>query len=164
MNGSILAATFARGGKVLVCGNGGSAAIADHFAAELVGTFSDRARRPLPAMALTNSAIITAIGNDFGYSETFARQVEAHGKAGDLLIAMSTSGRSENVIRAVVAALRLGLNVFVLTGMTPDPILAAGSDQLLCIRCEGATGTIQQIHLELLHKMCAELDELEAKQ
>lgn len=162
MHGSILKATFDRGGKVLVCGNGGSAAIADHFAAELVGTFSDRARRPLSAMALTNVAIITAIGNDFGYEHTFARQVEALGNAGDLLVAMSTSGRSPNVLRAVAVALERGLYVLALTGETPDPSLAAESDRLLCIRCVGNTGLIQQLHLEILHKMCAELDELEA--
>jgi phosphoheptose isomerase len=162
LHGSILKATFDRGCKILVCGNGGSAAMADHFAGEMVGTYGDRKRRALPCIALTSAASLTAIGNDFGYAETFARQVEAHGRSGDLLIAMSTSGRSENVIRAVAVAMDRGMYVLVLTGMEPDPSLAVQSDRLFCYRCEGSTGTIQQLHLEILHKMCAELDELEA--
>ena len=163
MNGEILAATFARGGKVLVCGNGGSAAQADHFAGEMLGTYLDRNRRPFPAVSLTNASALTAIGNDFGYVETFARQVEALGKPGDLLIVLSTSGRSPNVLRAAEVALRRGLFVLALTGEAPDASLAQQSDRMLCIRCEGDTGQVQQLHLEILHKMCLELDDLEAK-
>ena len=147
---------------MLACGNGGSASMADHFVGELVGTFQDRKRRPFPAIALTNAATLTAIANDFGYLETFARQVDALGRPGDLLVVLSTSGRSPNVVRAADVALQRAMYVLVLTGMAPDPLLAQESDRLMCVRCEGTTGTIQQIHLEILHKMCAELDELEA--
>ncbi len=106
---------FAAGGKVLICGNGGSAADASHFAAELVGRFR-RERRGLPAVALASDpAVITALGNDYGFESIFQRQVEALGRPGDILIALSTSGTSENVLRAAKRAGEMGLSVIAFT-------------------------------------------------
>src|SRR5919112_5839113 len=101
---ALVVACYERGGKVLACGNGGSATEAQHLVTELVGKF-ERDRAPLPALALdANSAPLTAVANDYGYDEVFAHQVDALGKAGDVLVAISTSGDSKNVVRAVIAA------------------------------------------------------------
>lgn len=111
-----LAEAFERGNKVLAFGNGGSACDAMHFAGECVGRFVDD-RRPLPALALTaDPGILTAIGNDYGFENIFKRQVRAHAKSGDLLIAISTSGKSPNVLRALEAGNELGLTSLLLTG------------------------------------------------
>ncbi len=110
------------GGKVLVAGNGGSAAEAQHFAAELVGRFKCD-RRPYAALALTvDSSVLTAVGNDYGFADVFARQVLAFGRPGDLLLAYSTSGNSENLLRAAVAARRCGMTVAAVTGDLPNPL------------------------------------------
>ncbi len=106
---------FSEGGKVLICGNGGSAADASHFAGELVGRFRAE-RRGLPAVALASDpAVITALGNDYGFHRIFERQVEALGRPGDILIALSTSGTSENVVRAAIKAREMGLLVLAFT-------------------------------------------------
>jgi len=114
----MIAETFRVGGKVLICGNGGSAADSQHFAAEFVSSFSKGLnRRALPALALTtDTSVITAYSNDFGYEGVFARQVEAFGLAGDVLIVISTSGNSENCIKAVEAAKDLGIKTVAFTG------------------------------------------------
>src|SRR3954452_2013870 len=113
-------ATLGTGGRILVAGNGGSAAEAQHFAAELVGRFK-REREALPAMALTaDSAILTAIANDYGYEEVFARQIAAFGRRGDVLVAFSTSGESENLVRAARAAVARGIAVVAVTGGRPN--------------------------------------------
>ncbi len=115
-----------RGGhKILACGNGGSAAEAQHLVAELVGRFREE-RRALPAIALTaDTATLTAIGNDYGYERVFARQLEALGRAGDLLFAISTSGNSANVVRAAQAARSLGCTVVAITGEQGGQLRAA---------------------------------------
>ena len=140
------------GGKVLFCGNGGSAADAQHLAAELVGRFKME-RRALPAMALgVNTSSLTAIGNDYGYEDVFARQVAAFGRASDVLVAISTSGRSPNVLRAVQVARDVGIVSVALTG--------AGGGELR-LRCDVAVvvpsddvARIQEAHITVGHIWC----------
>ena len=140
------------GGRVLACGNGGSAADAQHFVAELVGHMCAE-RRALPAIALgSDPSIVTAIANDYGYDQLFARQVEAHGRAGDVLIALSTSGRSPNVLRALASARAAGLRTIVLVGSHVEPSVAA-CDFCLAVP-SGSTPRIQEIHMALLHAIC----------
>ena len=112
----LMFSSISKGGKILACGNGGSAADAQHFAAELVGRF-ERERKELGAIALTtDSSILTAIGNDYGYDEVFSKQVRALGKPEDILLAISTSGNSKNVILAIEAAQKIGMGVIAFTG------------------------------------------------
>jgi D-sedoheptulose 7-phosphate isomerase len=155
--GEELVQVYARGGRVLACGNGGSAAEAEHLAGELVGKFRHD-RQPLSAIALAaDSAATTAILNDYGPEEMFARQVRAHGRPGDVLIALSTSGTSANVIAAAKAALDSGLTVWALTGPAPNP-LAALSDSAIAVEAP-TVATVQEIHLSLVHALCLALDE-----
>jgi D-sedoheptulose 7-phosphate isomerase len=152
-----LVQVYARGGRVLACGNGGSAAEAEHLAGELVGKFRHD-RQPLSAIALAaDSAATTAILNDYGPEEMFARQVRAHGRPGDVLIALSTSGTSANVIAAAKAALDSCLTVWALTGPAPNP-LAALSDSAIAVEAP-TVATVQEIHLSLVHALCLALDE-----
>lgn len=142
------------GGRVLACGNGGSAADAQHFAAELVGRFvAGSARPPLPAIALSSDpSVVTCVANDFGYDDVFAHQVVAHGRAGDVLVAISTSGRSRNVLRAVATALQLGLRVVALTGDADCPLASIAP---LVVRAPGgAVRTVQEVHGAVLHGFC----------
>ena len=155
--GQHLAAVFAAGGKLLVCGNGGGAAEAQHLTGELLGRF-EHERQPLPSIALSaDSSAVTAIVNDYGAEELFARQVQAHGRRGDVLVALSTSGISPNVIAAAKAGLDLGVTVWALTGPAPNP-LATVSDSAIAV--DAPTGaTVQEIHLCLFHALCLALDE-----
>jgi D-sedoheptulose 7-phosphate isomerase len=154
--GEDLADIFAAGGKLLACGNGGSAAEAQHLTGELLGRFRDE-RRPLPAVALSaDSSAVTAIANDYGIEELFARQVQAYGRPGDVLIALSTSGTSPNVIAAAKAGLDLGVTVWALTGSAPNP-LAALSDSAIAVDAP-TVATVQEIHLSLIHALCIALD------
>lgn len=148
-----LDACFRRGGKALVCGNGGSAAESQHFAAELVGRFKAPDRRGLPAVSLTaDSAVLSAWSNDVGYEDVFARQVEALGRRGDVLIAISTSGRSENTIRAVEMASRMRMRtVAILGGDGGD--LREKADICIIVPSQDAQ-RIQEIHLLLIHLVC----------
>lgn len=144
----VLETTFERGGKALICGNGGSAAEAQHFSDEMVGRY--RANRPsYPVIALTaDSAAITCIGNDFGFNEIFARQVEAYGKSGDVLVALSTSGNSPNILRAVEVAKQRGLTVVALTA--PQGKLRELAN--ISIKAPStSTARIQEIHLHAIH-------------
>lgn len=141
-----------RGGRLLVAGNGGSAALAHHLAAELVGRF-DREREPFSALALSGDpATVTAIGNDYGYDQVFARQVMAHGRQGDILVALSTSGRSPNLLHAVDAAGRLGVTAWAITGPGPNP-LADAADDALVVPCPG-TPSVQDVHQVAVHLLC----------
>jgi len=143
---------FLSGGKVLVCGNGGSAADAGHFVGELVGAFRRRDRAPLPALSLcTDHAVLTAIANDFGFKEVFARQVVAHGHAGDLLIAISTSGNSEDVLEAVSAARVLDMGVIALTCGTGGQLALETSNVLCAPTRDTAEG--QEWHMKVLHQI-----------
>ena len=147
----VMAATLHRGGKALIIGNGGSAADAQHLAAELVSCISrDRVRGALPAVALTtDSSILTAIGNDFGFEGVFERQVEALGRPGDLLLAISTSGNSENVLRAVARARELGMRTIALTGGDGGK-LRGDADVAICVPSE-VTSHTQEAHIAVEH-------------
>lgn len=154
--GAHLAAVLPRGGRLLACGNGGSAAQAQHLSAELVGRYRDE-RRPLAALALhTDTSAVTAIVNDYGAEEVFARQVRAHGRPGDVLVCLSTSGASGNVLAAARAARELGLTCWGLTGPEPNP-LAAVCDETVAVDA-AETGTVQEVHLAAIHMLCEALD------
>jgi phosphoheptose isomerase len=144
------------GNKVLLCGNGGSAADAQHIAAEFVGRYV-REREPLPALALhTDTSALTAIGNDYGFAEVFARQVTAFGKPGDVLIAITTSGRSPNILRAVEAARALGMSVIGLTGAA-GRAFADSVDVGIAIP-SNVTARVQELHITVGHILCEALD------
>jgi D-sedoheptulose 7-phosphate isomerase len=146
------------GGKILACGNGGSAAHAQHLVAELVGRFREE-RRALPAVALTaDTATLTALGNDYGYERIFARQVEALARAGDLLFAISTSGNSASVVRAAKVARELGCTVVALTGARGGQ-LAADADLLLPVPSANVA-RIQEVHTLCIHIIVGSLDAL----
>jgi D-sedoheptulose 7-phosphate isomerase len=148
----LLAGALREGGKAIFCGNGGSAADATHLAAELVGRF--RADRPpLAALSLSdNASSLTAIGNDYAYSQTFARQVRGLGCEGDVLVAMSTSGESENVVAAIEAAREIGMSTAGFTG-TPGGRLATLVDLCLCVP-SADTPRIQESHMLIAHVAC----------
>ena len=146
------------GGKVLACGNGGSATDAQHLVAELVGRFREE-RRALAAVALSaDTATMTAVGNDYGFERVFARQVEALARRGDVLIAISTSGNSPNVLQASQAARALGCTVIGLTGARGGQ-LAAHADFLLKAP-SGTVARIQEVHSLCIHVICEALDGL----
>jgi D-sedoheptulose 7-phosphate isomerase len=149
---------FRSGGKLLFCGNGGSAADAQHLAAELSGRFYKN-RAPLYAEALhVNTSYLTAVANDYGYEESFARMVRAAGRSGDVLVAMSTSGNSPNILKAAEAARSLGMQVVAFTGRSGGK-LAAKADLLLAVPSED-TPRIQECHILLGHIWCEMLEEL----
>jgi D-sedoheptulose 7-phosphate isomerase len=155
--GRHLAGVLTGGGRLLTCGNGGSAAEAQHLSGELVGRFLHD-RQPLSAIALhADTSAGTAIVNDYGENELFARQVRAHGRPGDVLIALSTSGSSQNVVAAAKAAHELGVTAWALTGPAPNP-LAALCDDAITVEAESVS-TVQEVHLVLVHALCEALDE-----
>jgi D-sedoheptulose 7-phosphate isomerase len=159
--GTRLGGVLGRGGRLLVCGNGGSAAEAQHLAAELTGRLRDE-RAPLSAIALcADSSALTAIGNDYGFREVFARQVRGHGRPGDILIALSTSGRSPNVLAAVEAARAAGLHTWALTGPGPNP-LAEACDEAVCCP-SGDSQVVQELHLVAAHVLCEHVDRVLAR-
>jgi D-sedoheptulose 7-phosphate isomerase len=154
--GSRLAEVLTDGGRLLACGNGGSAAEAQHLTAELVGRFREE-RIPLSAISLhADTSALTAIVNDYGADEMFARGVRAHGRPGDILVALSTSGTSPNVLGAVKAAHETGLTTWAMAGPAPNP-LAAMCDDAICVEAS-TTATVQEIHLLLVHSLCIALD------
>lgn len=147
---------FAKGGKVLVAGNGGSAAEAQHLSDEMVGRYkTDRAA--LPVIALTaDGAVITCIGNDYGYEQVFARQVEALGQEGDVFIGLTTSGTSKNILRAAEKARERGMTIIALTGTAGDFKDMAD----FAIISPSSTGPrIQELHLHAIHLLCEEFEE-----
>lgn len=155
--GRHLAHVLDDGGRLLACGNGGSAAEAQHLTGELVGRFRDD-RRPLSAIALhADGSASTAILNDYGPDEFFARQVRAHGRHGDVLVALSTSGTSRNVVAAVKAAHEVGVTTWALTGPAPNP-LASMCDDALAVAAP-TVATVQEMHLVLIHTLCLSLDD-----
>ena len=152
-------AALSNGNKILVCGNGGSAADAQHFAAELVGRF-ERERFPLPAIALTtDTSILTAVANDYSYREIFSKQVQAFGQAGDILLAFSTSGNSGNVVAAIEAALEREMRVVALTGKGGGEIgkMLTDADVHICVPAD-RTARIQEVHLVCIHSICDGID------
>ena len=155
----ILLNCITSGGKVLACGNGGSAGDAQHFAAELVGRF-ERERPGLPAISLaTDTSILTAVGNDYGYQQVFSKQVQALGQPGDVLLAISTSGNSGNVIAAIEAAHEKDMAVIALTGKGGGRIGAMLSDRdmHICVPHD-RTARIQEVHLLVIHCLCDAID------
>jgi D-sedoheptulose 7-phosphate isomerase len=156
---SALVGCITSGGKVLVCGNGGSAADAQHFAAEFVGRF-ERERPGLAALALTtDSSILTAIGNDYDFNVIFSKQVQALGAPGDVLLAISTSGNSNNLLAAMAAARSKDMTVIALTGHKGGKMreLLLDTDVLICVPHE-RTARIQEVHLLVLHCLCDAVD------
>ncbi len=149
--------TYFNKGKILIAGNGGSAADAQHFAGELVSRFYFD-RPALSAIALTtDSSILTAIGNDYGYEDVFARQLQAHGRSGDVFIAISTSGNSPNILKAIETAKAIGLVVIGLTGQSGGKMKAM-CDVCLCAPSD-STPRIQECHLFFEHTLCACIEE-----
>jgi D-sedoheptulose 7-phosphate isomerase len=153
--GRAIVACLAGGGKLICFGNGGSSSQASHMAGELTGRFH-RERMPLPAMSLSaDASAVTCIGNDFGYEAIFERQLEAFAQQGDIALALTTSGKSANVVRGLKAAKAKGAVTIALTGKSgvsgaePDHLLAVPSD---------VTAHIQEVHLMLLHVWCTEID------
>ncbi|HUQ73920.1 MAG TPA: phosphoheptose isomerase [Burkholderiales bacterium] len=157
--GLMFAESLKTGGKALACGNGGSAADAQHFAAELVNRF-ERERAPLAGLALTtDSSTLTSIANDYAYQQVFSKQVRALGRRGDVLLAISTSGNSASVIDAVQAAHEVGVRVVALTGNgggKMSPVLRA-DDVHICVPHKN-TARIQEVHLLVLHCLCDAID------
>ena len=151
----ILLECLTAGGKVMVCGNGGSAADAQHFAAELVGRFESD-RQGLAAIALTtDSSALTAIANDFGHQQIFSRQLTALANPGDALLAISTSGNSANVNQAIREAQTLGLRIIALTGRNGGEVSALMMDKDVELRVPASnTARIQEVHILLLHCLC----------
>jgi len=157
--GALMAQALRGGGKALACGNGGSAADAQHFAAELVNRFETE-RAPLAAVALTtDSSILTSIANDYDYRQVFSKQVRAIGRRGDVLLAISTSGNSANVLEAMAAARELGVRVVALTGNGGGKMAAAlGADDVHMCVPHKSTARIQEVHLLILHCLCDAID------
>lgn len=144
------------GGKLLVCGNGGSAADSQHFAAELIGRFYFD-RQPLPAIALsTDSSILTCVGNDYSFNDIFSRQVDALCKKEDLVFGISTSGNSENVMKAFIAAKKIGAKTLLLTGNKKGKI-EKESDMVIAVPSSD-TAKIQELHLLIEHTICESIE------
>jgi D-sedoheptulose 7-phosphate isomerase len=151
--------TLRAGGKLLLCGNGGSAADSQHLAAEFAIRF-EKTRRALPAIALTtDTSAITAAGNDFGFEQVFARQVEALGRPGDLLIAFTTSGTSPNILAALEAARRLGLATACFTGRDGGRVASERLADHCLVVPASETARIQEIHIFLGHLVCSAADQ-----
>jgi D-sedoheptulose 7-phosphate isomerase len=147
--GGLLADTFAAGGRAYSCGNGGSMCDAMHFAEELTGRFRDN-RPGYAALAIGDAGHLTCVGNDYGYEQVFARFVEAHGRAGDVLLAISTSGTSRNVVAAAQAAKRLGVRVIGLAGRASTP-LAELADIAIVTPAGRYADRVQELHIKVIH-------------
>jgi len=154
--GTTLAEVLPAGGRLLAAGNGGSAAQAQHLTAELVGRYRED-RPPFAAVCLSSeTSTLTALVNDYPHEELFARQVQAHGRPGDVLVLLSTSGRSPNVVEAARRGRAAGLRVWALTGPRPNP-LAEVAHQACAVQAEH-TATVQELHLVALHMVCEAFD------
>lgn len=157
---ALLVEALRAGNKILVCGNGGSAADAQHFAAEFTGRY-ERERPGLPAIALTvDTSALTAIANDYSFEVVFAKQVQALGRPGDVLVAISTSGNSGNVVKAMQAAQALDLRLLILTGRDGGRMAAMLGPRDVELRAAASvTARIQEVHLVFLHCLCDAVDE-----
>lgn len=157
-----IADCVAQGNKLLICGNGGSASDSLHFSGEMIGRMM-RERRPLPAISLVGDiSALTAIGNDYGYDHVFKRGVEAFGKKGDILFALSTSGKSANVLKAVESAKKIGMKIVALTGNSGGP-LGEQADLHLNVALGKNSPRIQEVHIMIIHLMVDISDEFYLK-
>jgi D-sedoheptulose 7-phosphate isomerase len=147
--GQVLADTFAAGGRAYSCGNGGSMCDAMHFAEELTGRFRDN-RPGYAALAISDASHLSCVGNDYGYDRVFARFIEAHGRAGDVLLAISTSGTSKNVLAAVETAHQRGMKVIGLTGRAATP-LAESADIAIVTPAGQYADRVQELHIKVIH-------------
>jgi D-sedoheptulose 7-phosphate isomerase len=151
-----LAEVLTAGGRVLVAGNGGSAALTQHLTSELVGRYHHE-RPPFSAIALTaDTSALTALGNDYGFDEAFARQVLAHGRPGDVFVGLSSSGRSPNLLRAAEAARSRGMHCWAMTGPAPNPLAELG-DEVLAVPAQ-LTATVQEVQQVGVHLLCRAFD------
>lgn len=154
--GDLILATLKRGGKLLICGNGGSAAEAAHFSTELVGRYA-RNRRSLPAVALSaDGSLLSCIGNDYGYEQAFARQIEGLGRPGDLVVVLTSSGNSANILAALAAARQAGLESLALLGRDGGKARGLATCELVMPGQSGAAA--QEAHLFLIHHFCERID------
>jgi len=149
--GNLLVDCLNSGGKILTCGNGGSLCDAMHFAEELTGRYRDD-RKPFPALAISDPSHITCVGNDMGFEQIFSRVVEALGKPGDVLLAISTSGTSPNVILAIESARAIGMKTIALTGSDPHRLTEL-CDAVITVPYSGYSDRIQEIHIKILHAL-----------
>jgi D-sedoheptulose 7-phosphate isomerase len=154
--GDLIIATLQRGGKLLICGNGGSAAEAAHFSTELVGRFA-QTRRALPAIALSaDGSLLSCIANDFGYEQVFARQIAGFARPGDLVVVLSSSGHSPNVLAALHEAQKMGVATLAFLGRGGGPAKGLASCELIIPGQSGAAA--QEAHLFLIHHFCERID------
>jgi len=155
----VIYASFQAGGKLLICGNGGSAADAQHLSSELLNRYK-RERQELPGIALTtDGSTLTSIGNDYDYSEVFSKQVSALGRPGDCLMVITTSGNSENIIKAVEVAHQKSVKVIALNGKTGGPLSEALSNSDINLVVKGdVTARIQEVHGLIIHCICELID------
>ena len=159
-SGKAICDALLRGNKILLCGNGGSAADSQHIATELVGRY-EKKRRSWPAISLTtDTSALTAVSNDFGYEEVFARQVEGLGKPGDVLIAISTSGKSANILKAAKKARELGCHTIALTGAGAEPL--ASLCDLAVVVPAARTSRVQEAHITIGHLWCEMVDQIDS--
>jgi D-sedoheptulose 7-phosphate isomerase len=157
----IIVKAFQNGNKLLICGNGGSAADSQHFAAEFTGRY-EMERKPLPAIALTtDTSALTAIGNDYSFDVVFSKQVEALGNEGDVLFAISTSGNSSNVIKAIEIAHTKGMHIITMTGKDGGMMakMLKDTDINICARIN-RTARIQEVHILVMHTICDAIDNI----
>jgi D-sedoheptulose 7-phosphate isomerase len=158
-SGELICAALARGNKILLCGNGGSAADAQHIAAELVGCY-EKERRSWPAVALTtDTSALTAVSNDYGYEQVFARQVAGLARPGDVLVAISTSGKSPNVLKAVEKAREIGCEIIGLTGVSSG-LMGPMCDITVAVPSP-RTARVQEAHITIGHLWCELVDQME---
>jgi DnaA initiator-associating protein len=158
--GQLMVEALIRGNKILSCGNGGSAGDAQHFSSELLNRY-ERDRPSLPAMALTtDSSTITSIANDYSYDEVFSKQIRALGQQGDILLAISTSGNSRNVIKAMEAAVSRDMTIVTLTGRDGGEMAGLLGENDVEIRVpSNRTARIQEVHLLVIHNLCETIDD-----
>lgn len=149
--GAAMAYALKEGHKIIACGNGGSMSDAMHFAEELTGRFRDN-RAPLPAVAISDPTHITCVANDFGYAYIFSKYIQAMGKQGDILLAISTSGNSPNILKAAEAAKEKGMKVIALTGKDGGKIQSM-ADQEIRVPHHGYADRIQEIHIKIIHSL-----------
>jgi len=156
--GEVMASAILQGGKIISCGNGGSHCDAMHFAEELTGRYRDN-RPALPAVAISDVSHISCVGNDYGFDEIFSRYVEGLGRSGDVLLGISTSGNSKNVIKAVEAARQKNMKVVILTGKDGGKLRGA-SDVEICVPHFGYADRIQEIHIKVIHILILMIEKL----